>query len=180
MLQDIRLNFDSEQGCFDLVLDSDAQGNRDLQDDPGLFTAVVISLFTDARAHDDDILPDDWPGQPELSKDRRGWWGDGLTADADASGPIGSRLWLLWREKDLPAVVARARQYAQEALEWLTALGYAVTVDASALRVEERHIGIDVSVAEAGQDAPGRNWHFVYDYAKAQPEVVSLGISEAA
>lgn len=180
MLQDIRLNFDSEQGCFDLVLVSDAQGNRDLQDDPGLFTAVVISLFTDARAHDDDVLPDSYAGQPEDAKDRRGWWGDGLTADADTSGPIGSRLWLLWREKDLPSVVVRAQQYAQEALAWLTAQGYVVSVQAAASRVEERHIGIDVSVSPAGQDVPGRNWHFVYDYAKSQPEVVSLGISEAA
>lgn len=179
MLQDIRMVFDAAQGCFDLALVSDAQGNQDLQDDSGLFTAVVISLFTDARAHDDDTLPDDWPGQPESAKDRRGWWGDGLMADADASGPLGSRLWLLWREKDLPAVVARARQYAQEALQWLTALGYAVTVEASALRVEDRHIGIDVSVSQAGQDVPGRNWHFVYDYANARPETVSLGIAEA-
>lgn len=77
----------------------------DLQGDDGLMTAVIISLFTDARAHDDDPLPDERVG---VSSDRRGWWGDCLP---DAQGEqtlesIGSRLWLLWREKDLDSVVA--------------------------------------------------------------------------
>lgn len=177
MLQDLRLTFDSATAAFDLVLSGSAQTGYDLEGDQGLFTAVVISLFTDARAHDDDSLPDDRPGQPEAEKDRRGWWGDGLTADADASGPMGSRLWLLWREKDLPAVVARAQQYAEESLAWLSPLGYVVSVSASAIRVESRHIGISVSVAQAGQDVAGRAWVFEYDYANASPTRISLGIS---
>ena len=177
MLQDLRLTFDSTTAAFDLVLSGSKATGFDLEGDPGLFTAVVISLFTDARAHDDDSLPDDRPGQPEAEKDPRGWWGDGLTADADASGPMGSRLWLLWREKDLPAVVARAQQYAEESLAWLSPLGYVVSVSASAIRVESRHIGISVSVAQAGQDVAGRAWVFEYDYANASPTRISLGIS---
>lgn len=179
MIQDIRLVFDSSRMDFDLALGSGARG-RDLEGDPGLFTAVVISLFTDARAHDDDVLPDDRAGQPEAEKDRRGWWGDALRADADRSGPLGSRLWLLWREKDLPSVVARAQSYAQEALRWLSDLGYVVTVSAGARRVQARHIGISVSVAPAGQDVPGRAWFFEYDYANALPSRVRFDITEEA
>ena len=106
---DICLHFDQENGLFDALLSGPL---ADLQGDDGLMTAVIISLFTDARAHDDDPLPDERVG---VSSDRRGWWGDCLP---DAQGEqtlesIGSRLWLLWREKDLDSVVARARQYAE-------------------------------------------------------------------
>jgi phage gp46-like protein len=92
--------------------------------DDGLESAVIISLFTDRRAHDDDSLPDD-------SGDRRGWWGDSY--NPDSKDRIGSRLWLLSREKQLPAVLARAQDYAEEALAWLVADGVAgrVTVNAS-------------------------------------------------
>ncbi|KOQ71544.1 phage GP46 family protein [Stenotrophomonas maltophilia] len=76
----------------------------------GLQTAVIISLFTDRRAGDDDQLPDG-------SADRRGWWGDSY-ADDDGD-QIGSRLWLLGRSKATPDVLQQAQQYAKEALQWL-------------------------------------------------------------
>lgn len=83
---------------------------RDLETDEGLETAVVISLFTDARAADGDVLPDG-------GSDRRGWWGDGVpVVDGDQ---VGSKLWLLSRAKQTPDVLARAQQYAREALAWL-------------------------------------------------------------
>lgn len=75
-----------------------ASGN-DLQ------TAVIISLFTDRLARADD----DYEGN-----DRRGWWGD--TGEEQA---MGSRLWLLRREKLTPRVAVRAEEYALEALSWL-------------------------------------------------------------
>jgi len=78
--------------------------------DEGLRTAVIISLFSDRRAEADDALPDG-------GDDRRGWWGD-IYPQAEADR-IGSRLWLLSREKQLPAVLKRAETYAREALQWL-------------------------------------------------------------
>lgn len=47
---DICLHFDQEAGLFDLLL---SEPPADLQGDEDLLTAVIISLFTDARAHDD-------------------------------------------------------------------------------------------------------------------------------
>ncbi|MCD7099126.1 phage GP46 family protein [Stenotrophomonas sp. MMGLT7] len=81
-----------------------------LAQDDGLLSSVLISLFTDRRADDDDTLPDG-------GSDRRGWWGDSF-AD-DRGDQIGSRLWLLRREKASAEVLQRARQYATEALQWL-------------------------------------------------------------
>jgi phage gp46-like protein len=72
-----------------------------------LKTAALISLFTWRRARPDDVLPDTGMGQ-------KGWWGDAITRR-----PIGSRLWLLQREKQTDVVVQRAREYAAEALAWL-------------------------------------------------------------
>lgn len=101
-------------GYFDIGI-----AGADLERDSGLETAVIISLFTDRRAEADDILPDG-------SDDRRGYWGDQY---AEVEGDLlGSRLWLLDREKQLPGVVQRAKQYAEEALAWLVEDGVAAKV----------------------------------------------------
>ncbi len=101
---------------FDLALD----GAGDLSHEGGLRTAVLVSLFSDRRAADDDAIPDG-------TGYRRGWW-----ADAYNDRPAGSRLWLLAREKQLPDVLARAKGYAEEALEWLREDGVATAVEVGA------------------------------------------------
>lgn len=83
--------------------------NADILLDDSLSTAVIISLFTDRRALDSDELP------AGPNTDKRGWWGD-----AFQSRPMGSRLWLLTREKQMASVLTRAKTYADEALAWLT------------------------------------------------------------
>ena len=88
-----------------------------------LTRAVLMSLFTWGRAKPSDTLPADR---------RMGWWGDSYpTAAGDR---IGSRLWLLSREKLLPETINRAREYAQEALAWLVADGVAQRVEVTAER----------------------------------------------
>lgn len=79
-----------------------------VQDDT-LTALVFISMFTDARADDSDILPDN-------SNDRRGWPGDTFYDE-----PWGSRLWLLYREKLTTDVRNRAVKYAEECLAWMLA-----------------------------------------------------------
>lgn len=112
-MSDLALIFDGH-GC-DMALD----GN-DLQLDDGLTTAILISLFSDRRALADDALPG-------ASGDRRGWWADAYPQlEGDR---IGSRLWLLSREKELPETLRRAKAYAEEALAWLVADGVAARVE---------------------------------------------------
>ncbi|AEI76557.1 bacteriophage protein GP46, Mu-like protein [Cupriavidus necator N-1] len=98
--------------------------------DHDLKTAVLISLFTWRRAEADDILPD--PRGP-----RRGWWGDLL-----AARPIGSRLWLLSREKQTAEVVRRAREYAEEALAWLLDDGVCASVEVITEIVQTGMLGL--------------------------------------
>jgi phage gp46-like protein len=81
-----------------------------LTEDDGLDTAVIISLFTDRQAEASDVIPDG-------TDDKRGHWSDSFPdIDGDL---IGSRLWLLTREKQLPEVMVRTREYCEEALAWM-------------------------------------------------------------
>jgi phage gp46-like protein len=113
-MSDVKTVFiDMEHGA-DYALDG-----LGLTEDDGLDSAVILSLFTDRRANADDVIPDG-------SKDLRGWWADSF-ADVK-NDKIGSRLWLLGREKQLSAVLTRAQQYADEALKWLIDDGVAESV----------------------------------------------------
>jgi phage gp46-like protein len=108
-----------------------------LEADDGLETAVILSLFTDRRAESDDVAPDG-------RDDRRGWWADAWPASE--GDRIGSRLWLLHREKQLPIVLARAEEYAREALAWLVEDGVAESVAVSASIPRAGILGLDVSI----------------------------------
>ena len=90
-----------------------------------LVRAVIISLFTWRRAHDDDVLPN-------AGMSRMGWWGDSFPPVANDR--IGSRLWLLARSKLTDSTAQQAQDYAEEALQWLIDDGVAARVDVSAVR----------------------------------------------
>lgn len=92
------------------------QGSGELATGNALQTAIIISLFTDRVARNDDDVD---------GNERRGWWGD-----AGADKDIGSRLWLLRRRKLTANVAQKAEEYALEGLNWLLADGVV-----SALRV---------------------------------------------
>ena len=162
---DISLSFSAERFDFDLTLQSNGT-NRDLEGDDGLLTAVIISLFTDRRANADDPLPDERVGVPS---DLRGWWGDHIL-EADALDPMGSRLWLLSREKEQAVVVARAQQYAEEAVQWLVRDKLVGELRVVAARVGPGYLGISVAALPLpGMDDQTREWNFVYDYVNAAP-----------
>ena len=109
----------------------------DLASDDTIETAVILSLFTDARADPADALP---AGET----DRRGWWGDAVP---EVEGDCwGSRLWLLAREKQTQETLARAREYAREALSWLLEDGHATRIDVHASWVRQGLLGLSVEV----------------------------------
>jgi len=118
MPKDIRISLDPVFLEGDFGFDESAQ---DLETDEGLETSVIISLFTDKRAEKDDILPD------ESNLDRRGWWGD-LISNFE-NDQIGSKLWLLNREKTETTVLVRAKKYVEEALQWMIDDGVAMKIE---------------------------------------------------
>jgi phage gp46-like protein len=127
--------------------------NNDLAVDDGLNTAVMLSLFLDARAEDDDILPDG-------KTDRRGWWGDEFS---EVPGDRwGSRLWLLERMKPTPENFNLAEEFARESLAWMVRDAVAAAVDAE-VTFDEGQFLLSVSIErpEGGENVNfryGLNW----------------------
>ncbi|AIJ09254.1 phage protein GP46 [Edwardsiella anguillarum ET080813] len=115
-----------------------AMNGMDFLTDNSVTTDVIISLFTDRRAEPSDALPDG-------SHDRRGWW-----ADSYRRRPIGSRLWLLSREKTLTSVLRRAKNYAEEALAWMKTAGLitALQVEATVPRHGVLHLAIRLTLPD--------------------------------
>ena len=116
-MADVALTWNNNLGSGDLCV-----VGADLLADTGLQTAVLVSLFSDRRVREEEL--------PSGVSTRRGWWGDRLADDNDQ---IGSKLWLLRREKQTAQVLVRAEGYCREALAWMlsddvaTALDVAVT-----------------------------------------------------
>lgn len=136
---------------------------RDIMGDDSLYTAVLVSLFTDARASSADELP------PELAQeaDLRGYWGDAIADDRQS---IGSKLWLLHREKQLPRVLARAERYATEALQWLVRDGLATAVQVTASNNKQGVLELAVSVtipAVQGLMLRTEQWNFTFTLQEA-------------
>tara|TARA_R110000803_G_scaffold162194_1_gene225802 strand:+ start:15212 stop:15664 length:453 start_codon:yes stop_codon:yes gene_type:complete len=104
--------------CFDIVVESD-----DLKPDDGLETAVAISVFSDKRVTSDDL--------PEFATDKKGWWGDMFPEVPNDK--IGSRLWLLDREKTTNETLRRSEDFIKESLTWMLEDGVAsdITVQSS-------------------------------------------------
>lgn len=139
---DIRLNGNGYG--WDIGLDG-----KNLSTDPGLETAVVISLFTDRRAENDDTLPD-WSG------DQRGWWADAYSEYENDR--IGSRLWLLAREKTMSSVLERAKEYAREALAWMIEDGLAAEILVEAERGRGDILGLSIDIIKPS----GELVNFIY------------------
>lgn len=121
----------------DLSVVVDGIAGSPLADDDPLIRAVIISLFTWRRANPDDTV----------DGSRQGWWGD--TSASVTGDRIGSRLWLLSREKLLPETFNRAREYAREALQWLVDDQVAAAVDVAAERYGRAGLALVVTITRA-------------------------------
>jgi len=104
-----------------------------LQSAGDLATAVLISLFTDAAADDDDTIADG-------TENRRGWWG----------GNIGSKLWLRQREKPTPQLLALVKSDIVDALDWLIQDGVAARIDVATEYTRPGMLGAQVTIHRSG------------------------------
>ncbi|HEO8935966.1 TPA: phage GP46 family protein [Serratia marcescens] len=112
------------------------EGRGDLVSGDDLQAAIIISLFTDRAARDDDDIDGD---------DRRGWWGD-----ADEENDIGSRLWLLRRQKLTQAVAQKAEDYSREALQWLVIDGVVSSFSVATQIVYPRRLNMVIRYQRPG------------------------------
>ena len=100
---DIALAFENNFNNFDIQLNG-----ADLLVNHDLLTSVIMSLYCYRRAAPDDLIDGSNP---------QGWWGDSYAAVQGYQ--LGSRLWLLSRQKNTQNNANLARQYCLEALQWL-------------------------------------------------------------
>ena len=103
-----------------------------------LVQATLISLFSWRKSNDDDGVN---------IPNRQGWWGD--TFASETNDRIGSRLWLLRREKLTDDVVARAREYAEESLQWMIDDALASAINVSTDR-ENNRLNMSVEIVRPG------------------------------
>lgn len=152
-MTDLRLDYDADLQGADLVI-----ANGLLQLDAGLRTAVLISLFSDARANESDELPAN-------DGDRRGWWGDSFSEiDGDR---IGSRLWLLSRSKQTDGTLELARGYSRDALAWMLDDGIASSVDVDASWHAIGILRLDIALTPAIAGAASQRFTVFWDASYA-------------
>lgn len=108
--------------------------------------AVIISLFSWRRAS-----PDDNATEP------MGWWGD--TYPTVTGDRIGSRLWLLGREKITNDTLNRAHDYATEALQWMLDDGVAARIDITSARGGQDSAGLGIVIYQRD----GTTWNMQFD-----------------
>lgn len=133
----------------------------DLVADGGLATAVLISLFTDARAPQLSELP-------QGEKSLRGWWGD------LSQRVTGSLLWLIQREKVLPEVALRAQEYAQNALAWMIEDGVAEAVTVNAQLVRPMGLQLRITITRGASKQYSYLWDAVEDYTETKVQNTSI------
>lgn len=145
-MMDIALFYQAQALRIDAALDGGL-----LLTDESLFTATVISLFTDKLAGPDDELPatEDW---------RRGWWGDALAAKP--GDQIGSHLWLLFRCKQTEETRRRGEEYARAALVWMLEDSVARAVDVEANWLEPATGILCIAIAIHKPDGSAERYFF--------------------
>jgi phage gp46-like protein len=110
---DIKIDF----GIYgDIVIE-----DGDIALDPTLKTAVIISLFSDAR------LPESIP----FTADRRGYWGDVMTDDGSETGSL---LWTQERTRLNQKTIEDRKNFCNEALQWLVTDRIADSIEVTAER----------------------------------------------
>jgi phage gp46-like protein len=125
----------------DLAVTIDGVPSALLAQEQPLVRAVVISLFTWRRA-----LPGD-----AAEGQRWGWWGDGI--EGMPTDRIGSRLWLLAREKLTASTITRAKEYAEEALAWMVEDRVATKVTVTPERLGTDGLALQVTIARDSASA---------------------------
>ena len=117
-MSDIAIEYKSQIKEYDISI-----LNGDLKECDDLDSAVIISLFTWARAA---------AGEVDENAPRFGWFGDKI--DADSTDSTGSKLYLLKRKKITSQTIMDAREYIEQALQWMIEDGVATEINAEVER----------------------------------------------
>lgn len=153
-MTDIAIELDTS-GSFldaDLVI----EGN-DLKIDESLETAVIVSIFSDARVTKEELGS---PANDDASL--RGWWGD-MFPPVENDVVLGSKFWLLQRGKITRQVLLSVQQSMKEALQWMIEDDIAETVEVLVER-DSRNIGqVNIGVFITRKFVDPTLYDFIWD-----------------
>ncbi len=118
-------------GYYDLSI----AGNGDLTNEDSFDTDIAMSLFTDKRAVESQMLD---------SSRRRGWFGD--TVVSLTGYEIGSYIWLLEQRRLTNDTVNDAVSYAKSALTWIIELEFATNIEVTGERSGTKQIDLTIKI----------------------------------
>lgn len=132
VINDVFLERNNIDDIYDLEIDG-----ADLRAAINLRTAIIISLFSDGRSLESDIIPNS-----------RGWAGDSIKLQDETN--IGSRLWLLFQRKTTDDLLPEIEGFVIDSLQWLLNRNIAeeVIVDAQFLSKPLGVVTIHIQVFE--------------------------------
>ena len=122
-----------ENGAFDFSI-----SNGDIENEPGFDTAIWVSLFTDARADESQVLA------PE---NRRGWLGN-LVFDENGR-QLGSFLWLAEQRRLTQDTLNEVMDYARKSLLWMVNDGIAQKIEVDGAIVPRYGISLTITITSA-------------------------------
>jgi len=136
-------------GCFDLVFDG-----TDIVMTDDLETSVMISIEGIGRASDDDDLPN-------LDGLKRGWWGDAVGENQNIQ--MGSKLWLLSREKLTRNVLVKVKRLFFEALEWMNIDGVTESIQVFADIYSKEVVAVQIDLYRPKNKEP-ETFRYFYNW----------------
>lgn len=139
----LRLTWDNSVGAGRLATTDEGA----LDTDGNIETLVLLSLFTDAEATPAEI-------QEAALDEQRGWWADADTVRPADQRRMGSKLWLLSREKTTLATLRRAEGYALQALLWLKTEGLAESITVLASKPRSGWLGLEIAITRPNKLLP--------------------------
>lgn len=137
----------TDDGSFDIAL-----SGGDLLLEKGLKTAVILSLHCNAR-----------------EQGKQGFWADAIHDDEHITGSL---LWQLSREKTSQEVLNRAKNYAEDALQWLVDAQAAAHINVLASRGAQGCLQLTISIAQSD----GRQWQAVWQAEAPYLQEVDYGV----
>lgn len=106
--------------------------------DDGLETSVLISLFSDARASEEQLPPE--------QTFKRGYWGDMFSPkNGDKHGSL---LWLYEREKQTVDFLSKIEDTARQSLQWFIDDGIAKEISIRASHPRHEFTLLEISITK--------------------------------
>ena len=111
------------------ILNGDIAGTDDFK------TAIEVSLFSDARASENQVA---------VPQFRRGWIGD-VATPIDGQN-YGSLLWLVMQERLTQGTLNKCVSFARQALQWMIDQDIAINVEVSGAIVPPEGIALNIII----------------------------------